>query len=354
MRSIIALFLFITFIFFDVFSQGTFQLDSELRTNFSEGSSTKILTDYTYDANGIRIEKKAYNGADTLSSLMSATKYAYNAGGQIAEELLCAGTDTLCIIRYGYTGANLVSVRTLKKDGSLRFMDSLVYNTSGQLIDECRYTTAGMTFYHRYSYNTAGLKVTDTLYEIPATVFVPKQVIVFTYNADNTVLSEADYRETGGSWFLICTVKMAYSSGLLISATEYNGDGTSNKILDSLAFSYHVSGNRLREDNYNNDMELVYTVDYTWVEIVGIISQHQYKQNKAFTVMQNGRMLKISSPECKVLSFSLYDLRGRLVHDKEKIIDHIVRLPARISAGTYIARVSADNNRQSIHLTLNN
>lgn len=354
MRSIFTLILFVTLIFSNIFSQGTFRLESELRTNYSDGSTTKILTHYTYDANGIRIDKKAYNGADTLSSLMSATEYTYNASSQLAEELLLAGTDTLCIIRYGYSGTNLVSVRTLKKDGSLRFMDSLVYNTSGQIIDECRYTTAGMTFYHRYSYNTAGLKVSDTLYEKSGTAFVPKQAVLFAYNPDNTVSSEANYRETAGSWFLICTVKMAYSSGLLSSATEYEGDGTSNKVLDSLALSYDGNGNRIREENYNDEKELVYTIDYTWVEIVGIISQHHYKQKKVFTVMHNGRILKISAPEQTPVTFSLYDLRGRLIHGVEKTLNRTVLLPCSISAGTYIAQIAIDNNRQTIHFTINN
>ena len=116
-----------------------FLLDSELRTNFADnGSTTQFLTGYAYDASGNRVQSRVWSGTDSSASPMSIDKFTYDAGSNITQELLLSGSDTSAIVQYAYRGGKLIAVRTLAKDGTPRFTDSLLYDGEGRNIEEQR------------------------------------------------------------------------------------------------------------------------------------------------------------------------------------------------------------------------
>ncbi len=96
---------------FILYGQDNFRLESELLTNYSGGNQTKVFSGYIYDNAGNRVEKKAYNGADTTGALMSTVKYIYNSTDQLADEILLAGTDTLSITHYTYSQNGIISIQ---------------------------------------------------------------------------------------------------------------------------------------------------------------------------------------------------------------------------------------------------
>jgi len=140
------------FVFFPVlcFGANRFVLQSELRTNYIEGLSTKTFTGYTYDDDGNRILKRVYDGVDSAASLMSREIFAYDASGRVIRDLLISATgDTLSIVNNTYGDDGLVCASTFNKDGSVRFKDSLIYG-GGNLIEQRRYNASStMTFFHR-------------------------------------------------------------------------------------------------------------------------------------------------------------------------------------------------------------
>ena len=131
-------------------AQERFVPESELRTNYSGGGSVSAYTAYHYDAEGNRIERRVFDGVDSAAALMSRVRYCYDAHDRCIEELLIDNVgDTLSIVRYAWGDDGLLCAATLRGDGSVRFTDSLRYE-SGLLSVQERYNAAGeLTWYHR-------------------------------------------------------------------------------------------------------------------------------------------------------------------------------------------------------------
>ena len=196
---------------------------------------------------------------------MSTDKFTYDGSGNLTEELLLSGADTLTIVRYAYGGGNLIAVHTLRKDGTLRFTDSLLYDGQGRNIEEQRISSAGVkTFYHHYTLNAFGKTVADTLYELVSSAFVATQAVLFTYNADSTVAKEVQWQMSSGTWYCISTAFMSYAAGSLVSVATHERDGVGTGMTDSLAYTYDANGNRTKEEDYDGTKVLTHRIVYTW------------------------------------------------------------------------------------------
>ncbi|MGB7567676.1 MAG: hypothetical protein WBM07_07445, partial [Chitinivibrionales bacterium] len=242
-----------------------FLLDSELRTNFADnGSTTQFLTGYAYDASGNRVMQRVWSGADSSASPMSVDKFSYDAGGNITQELLLSGSDTSAIVQYAYAGGKLIAVRTLAKDGTPRFTDSLLYDEQGRNVEEQRLISGVITYFHRYTLNASGKMLADSLYELGSGSYSATQADLFAYNTDSTVATQAHWQVSGGSWYCISTAFMSYTAGSLVSVATHERDGAVTAMTDSLAYTYDANGNRTREEDYDGTQTLLYRIVYTW------------------------------------------------------------------------------------------
>lgn len=331
------------------------RLLSELRTNYTAGGNTSFFTWYTYDTDGNRIEQDVYAGADTTGTGMSTTEYTYDTEGRLTNEILKSGTTTLGSVSYSYDGnGNLVETRTLRPNGDTRFYDSLFYDANDNLVRRDHYAADDTkTYYHALTCNAAGHTLADTLYEPDGQGgFVARQASLFTHDTDGRVTAEANWREQSG-WFLISTVMMTYDNGYLASATEYEGDGSSTKMLDSLAFESDQHGNRTRESRYNDERTLVHTVDYTWDCPVRSVARTTESPRPELSARARSGVLTILGAEAPV-HVSLYDMGGRLVERLRHAPrggDMTITAPA---GGGYLARIRTGSRERTLVVGLVN
>ena len=333
-------------------AQERFVLDAELRTNFSGGGSVSAYTAYHYDTEGNRIERRVFDGVDSAAALMSSVHYSYDAQDRCTEELLVDdGGDTLSIVRYTWGADGMLSAATLRKDGSVRFDDSLRY-VGGVLRAQERYSAAGeLTWYRNYGYE-GGLPAADTLYEPDGGGgFAATQARLLSRNADSTVASEAQWRVASGAWYLISTTMMAYTDKELVSATTYEGDGASLRLIDSLAFTVDSWGNRTLEEHFDNDRTKTYEIVYTWQDTqpTAAIASRAPVARKS-VVWRNGRVA-FGRPVSGSLVLCRIDGRRVCVQRFEGV--ESTPLPISLGAGRYVAVVRGEIN-QSVSITIHN
>lgn len=333
-------------------AQERFVLKSELRTNFSEGGSVSAFTGYHYDTRGNRIERRVFDGIDSTVALMSSVKYSYDAQDRCIEELLVeAGGDTLSIVRYTWGADGLISAVTLSKDGRVRYSDSLRYTGGLQRAQE-RYNASGvLTWYHHYGYQN-GLLTTDSLYEPDGSSgFTPMQARLLSHNANSTIATEAQWRVSGGTWYLISTTVMGYADDKLASATTYEGDGGSLRLVDSLAYTVDSWGNRTKEEHFDNEQTKTYEIVFTWFDTQMTVTIARaagaVHPNIAW---RNGRV-ELGRPVSG--SLLLCSIDGRRVYGQRLTNENFVALPSGLSAGRYVAMIRGTVN-QSLSITINN
>jgi hypothetical protein len=340
------------------FGANRFVLDAELRTNFAaNGSTTQFLTGYTYDANGNRVQSRVWSGADSLVAPMSTDKLTYDVSGNLTEELLLSGPDTLTIVRYVYSGGNLIAVRTLRKDGTVRFTDSLLYDGQGRNIEEQRISSAGVkTFYHRFTLNAFGKPVSDSLYELVSGAFVGTQALLFTYNADSTVATETQWRMSTGTWYCISTAFMKYAGGSLVSVATHERDGVGTGMTDSLAYTYDANGNRTKEEDYDGTKTLTHRIVYTWRDtqpVLVLVGEKQRSDQRFALSARQGRLTADISSQSRGM-IAIYDLTGRLI--SRIAVDHsgVVPLQGVIGRGSYVAVYTSGTKKQVMNFTIFN
>lgn len=340
------------------FGASRFILVSELRTDFAEnGSTTQFLTGYTYDASGNRIQSRVWSGSDSTAAPMSSVKFTYDGNGAVTEALQLAGADTLTIVRYAYGNGKLLAVRTLRKDGTLRFTDSLIYDGQGRNVEEQRISSAGViTFYHHYTLNAQGKILADSLFEIVTGSYVASQAVLFTYNANSTVASEAQWQLSGASWYCISTGFMGYAAGSLVSVATHVRDGVGTGMTDSLAYTYDVNGNRTKEEEYDGSKALTHRIVYTWrdtLPTIVLVSEKQRNDQRFALTSKHGRLTAdLPSQDRGVLT--IFDMAGQRVW--RMAVDHSGTVPLNglIGKGRYIAVFASGPNRQTINFTLYN
>jgi antitoxin component YwqK of YwqJK toxin-antitoxin module len=334
-----------------------FLLESELFTNFASGSQVKVFTGYSYNDSGNRVEKHTYNGPDSNAAAMSRTVYVYTQDNTLSDEVLkTAAGDTVSIVRYSYdAGKRRIAVSTLTKLQALRYVDSMAYDADGQMTAKRRYSGGALSFYNTYSYNAAGKKLSDTLHETNGTDFSASQAVIFSYDGNGRVQNEKNSRFQAGSWYLISTNKMAYtSSGSLGSVTQYEGDGASNLMQDSLAYAYDNSGNRTRESHYDNNRALISTTDYTWIDTqpTFVFTSKKVSEKSGFK-FENGKLLMTGTEIHGTIRLSLFDTRGKLVRQSQHqgSACREFSLAPEVGRGSYIAVLRGENLISTCHFT---
>jgi len=338
------------------FGSSRFVLDAELRSNFTDNVlTTQFLTGYTYDANGNRVQSRVWSGADSAAAPMSTDLFTYDAGGNVTQELLLSGSDTLSIVRYVYSGGNLVAVHTLAKDGTLRFTDSLLYDAQGRLIEQQRISSAGVkTFYHHYTLNAFGKTIADTLYELVSSAYVASQAVFFTYNADSTVAKEAQWQMSSGTWYIISTAFMSYAAGSLVSVATHDRDGVGTGMTDSLAYTYDAFGNQTKEEDYDGTQALVYRIIYTWRDTqpsISLLHETVRPDQRMALSTRQGRLTADISPQDQG-TITIFDLTGKRLCQISVGQSGIVPLQGLVGKGSYIAVYSTNGiTKQVLNFT---
>lgn len=332
-----------------------FLLDAELRTNFADnGSTTQFLTGYTYDVNGNRVQSRVWSGADSLAAPMSSVKFSYDISGNLTEELLLSGVDTLTIVRYAYSGGKLIAVHTLRKDGTLRFTDSLLYDEQGRNIEEQRISSASVkTFYHRFTLNAFGKTVADSLYELVSAAYVATQADLFTYNPDSTVAKETQWRISSATWYCISTAFMNYTAGSLVSVATHERDGVGTGMTDSIAYTYDSFGNRTKEEDYNGSKVLTHRIVYTWrttLPVLVLISGTTRSDKRPVLINKQGRLTADLSTEGRGM-ITAYDMTGRRICQIAVEHSGIVPLNGLAGRGSYVAVYTSGGSRQMLNFT---
>jgi hypothetical protein len=333
-----------------------FYLDAELRTTFGHSSSTHIFTEHTYDSDGLRTTSIVHNGPDAGGPEMSRTAFTYTSDGSVSTEYVLQGNDTLSIVEHSYDGAGReIAVAVLGGDGTLRFVDSLDYDSQDRPVRCSRYVEGVMTFYHAYGYDDTGNRLADTLYEYSGETAVASQVWQFSHNSDNQVLSERHLRRSGDGWYLAGTVIMAYVDGFLGSATEYEGDGSSNRMLDSLAYTYDEHGNRLSEERFDDERVRKHLIEYTWrADATAATTPASTAEGISLAIRKGSGGLWIHTAKPIPVSVKLFDMSGRLVAAGKTGGASTLRLDLdrTISRGRYVARVLTENRVTTVAVSL--
>jgi hypothetical protein len=335
------------------FGQDRFQLVSALRTGYGDAAGVSSYTAYGYDSEGNRIDQRVFNGVDSAAALMSSVRYTYDMQKRCTEELLLnASGDTLSIVRYTYGTEGLLSASTLRKDGSLRFSDSLLY-AGGVLVEQRRYlSSTQLSFFHRYGYQS-GLLSSDNLYERDATDgFTATQTRLLSRNTDSSVAREAQWRNAGGQWYCISTTVMAYANKNLVSAVTYEGDAASKRLMDSLAYNVDAYGNRTLETQFDDERVKTYDIAYTWrdTQPVSVTAAANTRRPGSRMALCNGR-LNFGAPVSGSLEFFRID--GRRICERRLSGEASASLPLSLTAGHYVAMVRGTVN-QSLSITIHN
>jgi YD repeat-containing protein len=340
------------------FGADRFQLQSELHANFDEnGATTQTLTGYTYDANGNRVQARIWDGIDSATAPMSSVTYGYNAAGAIAEELLLAQTDTLSIVRYEYNSGNLMAVRTLRKDGAVRFTDSLIYDSQGRNIEEQRISSAGVkTYFNRYTLNAQGKKLSDTLFELVTASYNASQAVLFTYNPDSTVATETQWRLSGAGWYCISTAFMSYTAKTLSSVTTRERDGEGTGMMDSLAYTYDANGNRTKEEDYDAEGILAYWTTFVWrdTETKIVLRDIRRPSNQHFAVSGMHGRITITHGPLDRGEIAVFTLAGKRICNVPVTCSGSVPLQGIFAKGPYVAVFTGNGCKQYTNFTIYN
>jgi hypothetical protein len=340
------------------FGADRFVLDAELRTDFTDGSaSARFMTGYTYDAQGNRVQQRVWSGTDSLVAPMSSLAFSYNAAGDIAEQLLLSGGDTLSIVRYAYNQRKLIAVHTLNKDGSARFSDSLIYDGSGCLIEEQRLASTGeKTFYHQYTLNASGKVVADSMFELVSGHYTASQAVLLTYNADSTVATEAQWRLSSATWNCITTGFMKYSAGRLVAVATYERDGIGTGLSDSIAYAYDGSGNRTKEEDFDESGTQTCQIDYTWrdTQPVAVLTNERPCHAARFLQVDNQGRLIVGLDSRETGTIAVFDMAGKQIY--RMAVDHpgLVSLAGLVGRGSYVAAFTGATSRLTTRFSLYN
>ena len=350
-KCLIAMMLFLIVIQGVSIGKERFQLVSALRTGYGDASGKTSYTAYHYDSEGNRIDQRVFDGADSMAAMMSGIIYSYDSKDRCAEELLLGEKgDTLSIVKYAHGSNGLLSASILRKDGSRRFKDSLLYSDE-MLVEQRRYGETGtMTFYRRYTYKSK-LLCADSLYEPDGDgKFTATKARLISRNDDGTVSLEAQWLLSGGKWYQTSSTVMAYQKDNLISATTYETDGTAKRLVDSLAWAYDSHGNRTKEEFYDLERVKNYEIVYTWrdTQPENVLSEFGRKKPRVIS-WRNGR-LEFGTPMSGSVTIVRAD--GRQVARRSINRQHIVDLGTGLSAGRYIVMARGAVN-QTLSININ-
>lgn len=309
---------------------------------------------YTYDDRGNRIEKICFNGPDTAAPRMSSVKYSYDEQtGKLLKEALFEGDDTVSTIVHSYDArGNEVCIVVFDANGCERYRDSLSYGKSGNLSGKARFADGKLLFCRSLIYDTVGRKTADSLYEPSGGALVATQVTTFSYDNSGSVLSEKHYRLVEGTWYCTRTTLLSYKEGVLAAVTVRDGEGGSGPLIDSTAFFFDGNGNKIREQRYDDEGELLLIVDYTWELFMPVVEQPRLRQQTVQFVFRHGELRLTNAAKATV---AIFDMGGRKIRQRvisDAASNTLIVRPEAMCPGRYVATVATGRETEAISFTV--
>ncbi len=171
------------------------------------------------------------------------------------------------------------------------------------------------------------------------------------HNPDSTIATESRRRFSGDQWYVISTTLMDYSDQGLVSATTYEGDGATKRLMDSLAYAVDEHGNRVREEHFDNERTKTYRIVFTWHDTQHVAVAGAVAKAPSTIATWRNRRLQFGRPVSGGLI--LCQLDGRRVHTHTFRNEESVGLPEGLVAGRYVAILSGEIQR-SLTITIHN
>ena len=331
------------------FSAGPYLLQSEMRTNFGEISTSARLTTYSYDNNGNVAKKLLFSGGDTVSGINVKVIYGFNLNRRLVSEVqLKTGVDTISEVYYSYdVNGNVDEIRTMVNSSGNWQIDSLKYDSNQRLIEKWHF--AAITYYRHYSYNDYGQEIADTLYERGSTAFAPTQASIFDYTASNAT-TQKDYSVTGGIWYLKQSTITKFLNNHIMSTAVYEQNGVSQVLVDSLSYTYDSFGNKSQVSHFDNTGARIYSIDYQWMpNPYDAILVRGAPEKKNIEIAYSKRMVTVRHSESAAGYLAVFALDGKLIK-KETILagqNCSMALPG-IGRGKFVAVYMAGGLKQSL------
>lgn len=335
-----------------VHAEQLFFLHSEIWRNLGGQGGAALITSYQYDSQGNRILKGVRPLPDSTGPFQASTRYAYDTQGRLASAILLDGADTSSMVEYAYDASgNLAVFRTREKDGSLRLTDSLIYDGKGRLVETRRLAGGVLTQSHLYGYNSDDKVVSDSVFERQGNTFSAAQAILTAYGSDGAAIAESYFRESGGVWYKIHTVKLRYTGLLLSSRARYHGDA--GALVDSVAYAYDADGNRIKESGFDDELDPVYSIDYSWRSFGPGAVRPGDRNRGRIAILSAPGALNLLSDARRPLVLKVRDARGASLGGATFADGSgIWIIPAGMARGRYLAEAVQDGARRAIPFTV--
>lgn len=327
-------------------------LNSETWRNLGGTGGAAVLTTYAYDARGYRILKGVRNLPDTTGPFQSSTRYVHDGLGRLLRAVLLTGADTSTVVDYTYDGAgNLLAFRSQEKDGTLRLLDTLIYDGQSRLVETRRIADGVLTQSHVYRYDGQGRVVSDTTFEKQGNGFVAAQAIVNEYGPNGAAASEAHFRVSGGTWYQVLTVRFGYEGLQLVSKTTRHGMG--GDLRDSTAYAYDAAGNRIKETGFDDEGQPAYVIDYEWRAFGPGAVRAWDRARGPILISAAPRALELRADSRRPLALRIRDARGALLGGTTFAAGSgRWEYPAGLARGRYLAEATQGAERRSIPFTV--
>ncbi len=177
-------------------------------------------------------------------------EYEYDAGGNVIKKtLFYADGSAGEWYEYEYKEGNCVAETYHSGDGSLLRRMEYEYDAAGNQIKETVFTNNAKEYWIEFKYNTAGMLMERTKYDIDYTALNKTE---YQYNSNGYCVKEINYDSyynpdgSVSSWY-----EYKYDNhGNQIKMTVFDSDGT---IYNWWEYEYDKNGNRVKETYFNSD-----------------------------------------------------------------------------------------------------
>jgi hypothetical protein len=265
----------ITVMYLSISSSALPQLQSETWTNRAAGGATGTFTKYAYDPTGLQIQKKVFRSLDSNGALISRMGFAYDSRRIVLRDTFFLGDDPGLMTQYWYgSGINPVAIVSDDLAGMIAYRDSLIYNSAGFLTERRRFKSDTLSFLEKFHVDPSGHPISKMTFEMHASVSIPTLAVMMIYDDFGNLITETASRSVDGIWFATKTLEYHYTTGLLTRYEEFEGDGTTGKIIAVHAFGYDGKGRKILEEESDATGKTRYSIAFAWKDVppyVGLI-----------------------------------------------------------------------------------
>jgi len=288
----------------------TYRLSSQTWQNLVGGGV--VHSPYDYDAQGLRIQRRDYNSADSSGPIVSRTVWQYDNLGRVVAQIQFSATDTLSVLRQNWGAKGVILATVWGKGGVQRYRDTTMFDATGLKICSRRLSSKdSLVSSQTWAYDGLGQLVADTTWQPQADALIPV-LVTETHWLDGFVSWIQESSRSLGStrWNPSQRTEMSWNGSRLISTTNLSNDGTGRLLVDSTSYEYDAAGNRSTETTFDADRVASNRITYVWTLIASTIVGPRPHEGSSWTI--SGGQLRIDSDQ-RPMEIIILDPRGRVV-----------------------------------------